>query len=325
MTFSRPETRYARSGDVYIAYQVVCEGPMDLVHTPGAISHLEATWDLPAAVRYMSRLAASFRVVYFDKRGTGMSDRTAGIATLEERMDDIRAVMDAAEVERTVVMGVSEGGPMSALFAATYPERTSALILYGSIVTGTRTEETPWAALPEEWDEYLERLGREWGTAAGLEASLKALAPSRLRDEPFKRWFAEYRRLGASPGAAIALSRMNREIDIRSVLSVIRVPTLVVNRTGDLRHLESSRLLAARIPGRSQSNCRASTTCPSRMTPPPTCSSIRSSNSSPAHGRPPNPTAFSPRCCLPISSAPRSVRRRWVISDGVRFSRLITP
>lgn len=249
MNLNRPETRYARSGDVYIAYQVVGNGPRDLVHTPGAISHLEATWELPSAVRYMSRLASSFRVVFFDKRGTGMSDRTAGIATLEERMDDIRAVMDAAGVERAALMGVSEGGPMSALFAATYPDRTSALILYGSIVTGTRTEETPWAALPEEWDEYLERLGRDWGTPAGLEASLKALAPSRLGNEAFKHWFANHRRMGGSPGAAIALSRMNRKIDIRSILPAIRVPTLVLNRTGDLRHLEDSRFLAAHIPG----------------------------------------------------------------------------
>jgi len=248
-TLRRPETQYARSGDTYIAYQVVGDGPIDLVHTPGAISHLEATWELPSAARYLSRLAASFRVVLFDKRGTGMSDRTAGIATLEERMDDIRAVMDAAGVERAALMGISEGGPMSALFAATYPERTSALILYGSIVTGTRTEETPWAARPEEWDAFLERLGQVWGTAAGLEANLAALAPSRVSDDAFKQWFANYRRLGGSPGAAIALNRMNRDIDIRGVLPAIRVPTLVLNRSGDGRHLEGSRFLAAHIAG----------------------------------------------------------------------------
>jgi hypothetical protein len=138
---------------------------------------------------------------------------------------------------------------MSALFAATYPERTSALILYASIVTGTRTEETPWAPLPEETEAYLGRIGSEWGTAADLEASLKSIAPSRLEDRVFRQWFANYRRLGGSPGAAMALYRMNREIDIRPVLSAIRVPTLVLNRAGDRAHLDGSRFLAAQIPG----------------------------------------------------------------------------
>ncbi len=178
-----------------------------------------------------------------------MSDRTVGVATLEERTDDIRAVMDAVGVERDALMGISEGGPMSALFAATYPHRTSALILYGSTVTGTRTAETPWAPLREESEAYLERIGNEWGTAAGLEASLKGLAPSRLEDGAFRQWFANHRRLGGSPGAAIALFRMNMDIDIRGVLSAIHVPTLVLNRTGDRRHLDGSRFLAAHIPG----------------------------------------------------------------------------
>ena len=244
----RPETKYARSGDVYIAYHVVGSGPVTLVHTPGAVSHLESAWEQPSYARYITRLGRSFRVVLFDKRGTGMSDRAAGIATLEERADDIRAVMDAVGVERAVLMGASEGGPMSVVFAATHPERTHALILYASMVTGTRTEDVPWAPARDVYDARIARLGEEWGSTAWLERRLKWLAPSRVHDAAFREWFAQHQRLGASPGAAIALARMNRDIDIRAILPAIRVPTLVLHRTGDAE-IEDSRYLAERIPG----------------------------------------------------------------------------
>ncbi len=140
----QPETRYARSGDLSIAYQVLGSGPIDLIIAPGAISHMEVLWEEPSFVRWMERLSTFARVIHFDKRGTGMSDRVAGVATLEERMDDIRAVMEAAGSERAALMGISEGGPMSVLFAATYPERTSALIIYGSFVSH-KGEATPVA------------------------------------------------------------------------------------------------------------------------------------------------------------------------------------
>ena len=172
----RPETKYARSGDVYIAYHVVGSGPVTLVHTPGAVSHLESAWEQPSYARYITRLGRSFRVVLFDKRGTGMSDRA----------DDIRAVMDAVGVERAALMGASEGGPMSVVFAATHPERTHALILYASMVTGTRTEDVPWAPARDVYDARIARLGEEWGSTAWLERRLKWLAPSRVHDAAFR-------------------------------------------------------------------------------------------------------------------------------------------
>ncbi len=189
----------------------------------------------------MARLSAHSRVILFDKRGTGLSDRPAQLPTLEERMDDVRAVMDAAGSEKATIFGISEGGAMSMLFAATYPERTQALVLYGSY-----GHFPAWVIPPDRFDAALEAIDRNWGTGA----SLPTFAPGRADDEPFKRWWSRFERLGASPSAAIALMRMNNSIDIRHVLPSIRVPTLVLHRTGDRRvSVEAGRFLGASIPG----------------------------------------------------------------------------
>ncbi len=236
-----PDTHYARSGDVRIAYQVVGAGPRDLIFVPGYISHLEHAWDEPGLVHLISRLSAHSRVILFDKRGTGLSDRPGRLPTLEERMDDVRAVMDAAASERAALFGISEGGAMSMLFAATYPDRTQALVLYGSY-----GHFPSWVLPPDKFDAFLDTIDRTWGTGS----SLPIFAPSRVSDDHFKRWWARFERLGASPSAAIALMHMNNEIDIRHVIPSIRVPTLVLHRTGDLRvNVEAGRYLGATIPG----------------------------------------------------------------------------
>jgi pimeloyl-ACP methyl ester carboxylesterase len=240
------ETRYAKSGDVNIAYQVVGAGPLDLVLVPGFVSHLEYRWEDPGLARALTRLASFARLITFDKRGTGLSDRTAGLATLEERMDDVRAVMDAAGSERAALFGYSEGGPMSLLFAATYPERAAALVLYGTYARRSWAPDHPWGRTDEEWQWLLGTLEREWGGAVGI----GTWAPSAADDERFCRWWSTYLRLGASPGAAMAVQRMNMEIDVRHVLASVRVPTLILHRTGDrITRVEEARALAARIAG----------------------------------------------------------------------------
>lgn len=240
------ETRYARSDDLHIAYQVVGDGPQDLVLVHGWVSHVEHTWTDPGLAAFQRRLASSHRLILFDKRGTGLSDRIAEIPTMEQRMDDVRAVMDAAGSERAVIMGVSEGGALCALFAATYPARTRALILYGAYAKRIRSPDYPWAPTAEERQQLYEAIEREWGGTVDL----STLAPSMARDARFCEWFSSYLRQSASPGAALALARMNAQIDIRHVLPAIRVPALVVHRTGDRDMLVGgARYLAQLIPG----------------------------------------------------------------------------
>jgi len=239
-----PETKYARSGDVSIAYQVIGKGSLDVVLAPGSITHLEVMWEEPTWVRFVERLASFSRLMLFDKRGTGLSDRVTEAATLEERMDDLRAVMDAAGSERAAVIGVSEGGPMSALFAATYPERTTALVLYGTFAYDSE----PFT--PEQFQDYVELIRRKWGSEAYARQAMPRYAESVANDERFIRWWARLSRLGASPGSRIALSRMNAEIDVRHVLPSIRVPTLVLHRRSDqVIPLQDGRYLAEHIPG----------------------------------------------------------------------------
>jgi class 3 adenylate cyclase len=236
-----PEIRYARSDDTYIAYQVLGHGPLDMVFVPGFISHLEHYWEAPPVVRFMQRLASFSRLILLDKRGTGLSDRVAGVPTLEQRMDDVRAVMDTVGSQRAVVFGISEGGPMSALFAATYPDRTSALIMYGAFPSFSY-----WIPTPEALDQLLTMIGQGWGTGV----TLPLFAPNLTEDEPFKHWWARFERLGASPGAVSALMRMNSEINISPVLQAIHVPTLILHRTEDTNvDVEASRFMAERIPG----------------------------------------------------------------------------
>lgn len=242
-----PTTRYAKSGDVSIAYQVIGDGPIDLLIVPGFVSHLEQAWEDPAYARFMRHLSSFSRLIMFDKRGTGLSDRIGNIPTLEERVDDVRAVLDAAKSERAALLGISEGGPMSILFAASYPHRTIALILYGSIAKGSWAADYPWGSKPgDQREAWLKGWRENWGGPYSLES----WAPSATHDERFRRWWAKYLRLGASPAAVINLFRMNMEIDVRALLSSIHVPTMVLHRSGDKAvSVEEGRYLAQHIKG----------------------------------------------------------------------------
>lgn len=239
------EIRYARSGDVNIAYQVVGGGPLDLVLVPGFVSHLELDWAEPRSAHLLARLASFSRLIRFDKRGTGLSDRPGGLPDLETRMDDVRAVLDAVGSERAALFGYSEGGPMSILFAATYPERTSALVLYGTYAKRCDPDEDyPWAPTRENRRQAAEDVERTWG----VDADLGTMAPN--ADAALRSWWARRARAAASPGAARDLILMNAQIDVRAVLPAIRVPTLVLHRTGDLdSRPEEGRYIAGRIPG----------------------------------------------------------------------------
>jgi len=226
-----PETKYAKSGEVYIAYQAVGDGPRDLVLIPPFVSHVEIYWEEPSLVRFLTRLASFARLIVFDKCGTGLSDRVAphALPDLEQRMDDVHAVLDAVGAQKAALLGPPEGGPMSALFAATYPERTTALILYGTFASTIRDAAYPWPMDPGERQKIIAALPQTWGQ--GLYTDL--LAPSRSADPQFRTWWARLKRLGASPGATMALRQMNGQIDLRPVLPTIRVPTLVLHRLGD--------------------------------------------------------------------------------------------
>jgi pimeloyl-ACP methyl ester carboxylesterase len=236
----QPVTRYAKSGDVHIAYQAFGEGP-DLIVAPGFVSHIENYWDEPRLARWLNKLGGFCRVVMFDKRGTGLSDRVAHLPHMDERMDDLRVVMDAAGVERASILGISEGGSLAALFAASHPGRSRSLVLYGAFV---RSSQLSTLATDEAFDRLIKYIDEAWGSGK----SFRAFAPS--YDAEFRQWWGKFERLGASPSAAIALMRMNREIDISGILHSIKVPTLVVHRTDDtLVSVEGSRELAAGIPG----------------------------------------------------------------------------
>ncbi len=243
-----PETMYARSGDVNIAYQVIGDAPLDLVFVMGWVSHLEYFWREPSFARFLLRLASFARLILFDKRGTGLSDRVPinELPTLEQRMDDVRAVMDAVGSERAALCGVSEGGPMCSLFAATYPEKTLALVMIGTYAKRIRDDDYPWAPTPEHRQEFFDEIRKSWGGPVGVEER----APSVADDPEFRQWWATYLRMGASPGAALALTQMNAEIDVRAVLPSIRVPTLVIHRKEDqCLKVEEGRYVAERIPG----------------------------------------------------------------------------
>jgi class 3 adenylate cyclase len=243
-----PETRYARSGDVSIAYQVVGDGPFDLVYVPPFASHVELAWSIPDTAFFLRQLASFSRLIRFDKRGQGMSDPVSGAATLETRMDDVRAVMDAVGSERAALLGLSEGGPMSILFTATYPERVWALVVVGSYARVLWAPDYPWGNREEDYRSYIEQVSREWGTAEYSARVAAHLAPS--ADEEGKRALATLLRQSSSPGSAAAYARMNMEIDVRHVLSAIRVPTLVLNREGDSKAMVGgSRYLAEHIAG----------------------------------------------------------------------------
>ncbi|HEV8651584.1 MAG TPA: adenylate/guanylate cyclase domain-containing protein [Actinomycetes bacterium] len=244
----KPETRYARSGEVSIAYQVVGEGPLDLVYVPGWVTNIELMWEEPSYARFLDRLASFSRLLLIDKRGTGLSDRVveAELPTLEQRIDDVRAVMDAVGSQRAALVGHSEGGNMAVLFAATYPQRTLALVAFGIFATRVWSPDYPWAPTPRERQAWYDRVEQEWGGPVDL----ADLAPSVAGDERFRRWWATYLRQGASPKAALTLAKMNTQIDLRAILPTIRVPTLILHRSGDRdARIEEGRYIAARIPG----------------------------------------------------------------------------
>ena len=238
--------KYARSGDVNIAYQVVGAGPIDLVLTFGWVSHLAYIWEQPAIARFLNRLASFTRLILYDKRGTGMSDRVYPLPTLEQRMDDVRAVMDAAGSARAAVMGISEGGVMSTLFAATYPERTVGLIINGSYPSWLRRPYYPWGVHTEERDKRLAGVEATWGKGLGMHA----YAPSQLENPEVSAWWARFTQMSASPRDAADLIRMNSLIDIGGILPSIRVPTLIIHAIGDkVAPIEAGRYFAQHIPG----------------------------------------------------------------------------
>lgn len=239
-----PQTHYTKSGDVSIAYQVLGQGPLDLVLIPGWVSNIEIFWEEPAVVRFLTRLASFSRIILFDKRGTGLSDRVPEMPNLETRMDDVRAVLDAVRSERAALFGYSEGGVLCALFAATYPNRTSALIMHASYARLTRTPDYPWGPTDEERAAFTDQAVRDWGGPIGIDER----APSMSHDERFRQWWARFLRLSARPAAFATLSRMNAQIDIRHVLPAIRVPTLILHSANDRTlPIGGSRYLAKHI------------------------------------------------------------------------------
>ncbi|HEX5789287.1 MAG TPA: alpha/beta fold hydrolase [Woeseiaceae bacterium] len=241
-----PVTRYARSGDLSIAYQVIGTGPVDIVLVNGWISNVELAWEHPRPRRFLERLASFARLINFDKRGTGLSDRSAGLPTFEQRMDDVRAVMDAAGSERAVLMGYSEGGPMCVLFAATYPERTAGLVLYGTYMKRVRSMDYPWAPTRDERLAAIEAVDKNWDQGLDVEH----YAPSMAGDAAFANWLMAYWRRSASPKTAGEILRMNTDIDMCHVLPSVRVPTLVMHRVHDRdSKAAEGRYIASRIPG----------------------------------------------------------------------------
>jgi pimeloyl-ACP methyl ester carboxylesterase len=241
-----PTTRYAKCGNVHIAYQVVGDSPRDLVLVPGWVSHIEYAWEEPSYADYLRRLTSFSRLILLDRRGTGLSDRVADLPSLEQQMDDVRAVMDAAGSERAALFGQSEGGPMCMMFAATYPKRTSALVLYGTFARLMRAPDYAIGMPDRAAESFLERIEESWGTSF----SADHFAPTVAHDERFRTSWARFERFAVSPAGMKALMRIAYGIDARHVLSAIRCPTLVLHRTGDrVARVEGGRYLAERIQG----------------------------------------------------------------------------
>jgi pimeloyl-ACP methyl ester carboxylesterase len=241
-----PEVRYAKSGDLNIAYQVTGDGPFDLVFVPGYVTHLELHWAMPSFTPFLERLSSFARLIRFDKRGTGMSDRVSGAPTLETRMDDARAVMDAVGSRRAAFYGLSEGAAMSILFAATYPQRVAALVIRSAFPRRMWAPDYPWGQREEDFQSEVQRALRVFGPREQAREGVRALG--RFTDEEAES-FLQLVRFGASPGALEALHRMNREIDIRHVLPAVRVPTLILHGSEDeIVPAEVARYIASQIP-----------------------------------------------------------------------------
>ena len=243
---SGPPVQYADSSGVEIAYQVLGDGPLDLIWVSGAFTHLGVFWEYPGYRRFCEQLASFSRLILFDKRGMGLSERKR-VGTLEERMDDVRAVMDAAGSERAALIGVSEGGPMSMLFAATYPERTQALLLIGAEVKEEKTDDWPWGeATRDEFESSMASIGERWGKGLGA----PVFFPGDPDPEWLRSWFGKLQSASMTPGDAVAFMRVGMAIDVRDVVPTVRVPTLIVHRVDDpICHIENARFLAANIKG----------------------------------------------------------------------------
>lgn len=242
----KPKTQYTKSGRINIAYQVFGSGPVDLVYVPGWISNIDWMWACPELVHFLRKLGNIARVILFDKRGTGLSDRVVELSTLEARMDDIRAVMDAVGSQKAILFGHSEGGSASALFAATYPNRTISLITFGIFAKRIYSPTYPWAPTKEERQVTYDMIENSWGSG---EMNLESLAPSKANDKVFMEWLANYLRSGASPSAAMVLTKMNTEVDIIDILGSIKVPSLIMQRIHDIDvKIEEGRFIAERIP-----------------------------------------------------------------------------
>jgi class 3 adenylate cyclase len=241
-----PEVRYAKNGDVHIAFQVVGDGPIDLVLVPGLFSQVEHHWEEPSFARFLRRLASFSRLIVVDARGTGLSDRAPELPPMEEQMDDVLAVLDSVGSSSVAFFGLSQAGPMAILFAASHPERTRALVLYAAYPTPRSHENYPWGRSDDWMEEYGRLIDRRWGS--GL--FLSQVAPSRMQDESFRRWWGRLERLSYGPGNALAYFRMNAQIDVRPILPTIRVPTLVLQRGDDVyRDPGHARYLSTHIPG----------------------------------------------------------------------------
>lgn len=241
-----PKIRYAKSGDLHIAYQIVGGGPVDLLFVSGFVSHLELIWEEPDLAAFLNRLGGMARLILFDRRGVGLSDRIGYPPSLDDTLLDIHAVMDAAGSCEAVMMGISEGGPAISLFAATAPEKVKALIIYGSMAKGTRTTDYPWVLRPDQYDRWLADLVARWSEGPGIDG----FAPTRLKDRRFCDWWARLLRFGSSPGMVRSVLGVLRDIDIRHVLPSIQAPTLVLHRKDDLAiRAENGRYLARHIPG----------------------------------------------------------------------------
>ena len=245
LVFEPPEVRYALSDQVHIAYQVLGSGPLDVLVISGFVSHLDQIWKEPGLAAMLRRLAQSCRLILFDKRGVGLSDRVGYPPTLENTVDDVRAVMQAAGSEQAVFFGFSEGGPASLLFSATYPERTLGLILYGTMAKGKSAPDYSWALSEEEYSHWLAWLQETWGKPVAH----AYFAPSHPAGDPLWEWFASLLRLGSTPGEVQRVLEVTKEIDVRPILPAIRVPTLILHRSGDRTiYVQSGRYLAEHIP-----------------------------------------------------------------------------
>jgi pimeloyl-ACP methyl ester carboxylesterase/class 3 adenylate cyclase len=244
----RPETRYAKTGDIHIAYQVFGDGPVDMVLVTEFWHSIEMQWDQPDLAAFLERMGSFARVISFDQRGSGVSDPVSlhELASLDLWMDDINVVMDEVEAESAVLYGIGGGGTMSLLFAATHPQRVSGLVLVNSFARLSRAPDYPWGRGPDLEDEVLDVMRTGWGRGVFLDL----VAPSRVGDEDFRRWWARYQRIGASPGTVLSMRKMLGQIDVRDVLPSIRTPTLVLHRAETTwNRIEHGRYLAGHIPG----------------------------------------------------------------------------